>query len=413
MSASPTISSIATSPQAAVSSSTATHSRLPCWSSLTCLAFPSQITHGCLEGFGLMNDAMAVASSSTNTLDWLDDYFAEYVAERRRDPRGRVVELALALIRTVRHPSRRSCAYGDAPVRCRPGDNGTPADDGLRCWQRNPHLQADLRGNPGRIVNFVEEVLRLESPIKSDFRLARRPVAVGGVRSQPGTAVMLLNGAANRDPPADSTDRLSFGSTGRTRREHLAFGRGTHFCPGALARPYRSTDQLLTHPRAAERHPLVRRAPWAPRRGSSASPTSRFGSSEVCRSSSGIRATARNRRRSRRCAGGAAVTNAPLLDRERMRELFDLRGPVFALLGGAYEDDPYPVWKRLREAAPVHEGVLARVDRLRRSRSLPRTPGSQTVRTSPSSATRRAMPSTAIPICLPTRPCPSIRRTAI
>ena len=52
------------------------------------------------------------------------------------------------------------------------------------------------------------------------------------------------------------------------------------------------------------------------------------------------------------------MTELGTLDRTRIRELFDLRGPTYALLGGSYHDDPYPVWHRLREQAPVHPGVL-------------------------------------------------------
>lgn len=52
------------------------------------------------------------------------------------------------------------------------------------------------------------------------------------------------------------------------------------------------------------------------------------------------------------------MANLRALDRDRIRELFDLRGPTYALLGGTYHDDPYPTWHRLREQAPVHPGVL-------------------------------------------------------
>lgn len=48
----------------------------------------------------------------------------------------------------------------------------------------------------------------------------------------------------------------------------------------------------------------------------------------------------------------------PLLDAERVRELFDLRGSFMAAMGGAYDQDPYPVWAALREQATVHEGTL-------------------------------------------------------
>jgi cytochrome P450 len=46
------------------------------------------------------------------------------------------------------------------------------------------------------------------------------------------------------------------------------------------------------------------------------------------------------------------------LDRDRIRELFDLRGPTFLLTGGEYYDDPQPRWHELRAAAPVHAGTV-------------------------------------------------------
>jgi len=47
-----------------------------------------------------------------------------------------------------------------------------------------------------------------------------------------------------------------------------------------------------------------------------------------------------------------------LLDRDRVRELFDLRGAYLTELGGSYEGDPYPVWHELRAQAPVHPGIV-------------------------------------------------------
>jgi cytochrome P450 len=48
----------------------------------------------------------------------------------------------------------------------------------------------------------------------------------------------------------------------------------------------------------------------------------------------------------------------PVLDVERMRELFDLQGGFFELNGGWFEDDPYPIWRDLRERGPVHPGTV-------------------------------------------------------
>lgn len=46
------------------------------------------------------------------------------------------------------------------------------------------------------------------------------------------------------------------------------------------------------------------------------------------------------------------------LDRNRMRELFDLQGSYNEHSGGLYSGDPYPIWHRLRDEGPVHEGTV-------------------------------------------------------
>jgi cytochrome P450 len=49
---------------------------------------------------------------------------------------------------------------------------------------------------------------------------------------------------------------------------------------------------------------------------------------------------------------------ASALDPRRIRELFDLRSDVYATRGGAFEEDPYPAFHRLRETGPVHPGIV-------------------------------------------------------
>jgi cytochrome P450 len=101
---------------------------------------------------------------------------------------------------------------------------------------RSPGLQARLRDEPRLVVPFIEEALRLEAPFRYHLRHATRTTEVRGVPIAAGSTVLLLWGAANRDPaeydrPDDVVlDRL-------TPKHHLAFGRGIHFCVGApLAR---------------------------------------------------------------------------------------------------------------------------------------------------------------------------------
>jgi cytochrome P450 len=53
-----------------------------------------------------------------------------------------------------------------------------------------------------------------------------------------------------------------------------------------------------------------------------------------------------------------AVGETGSLDRERLRELFDIRGGAHSETVGDYEGDPYPIWRDLRERATVHPGTL-------------------------------------------------------
>jgi cytochrome P450 family 150 subfamily A5 len=97
-------------------------------------------------------------------------------------------------------------------------------------------VQRLLRAERDRVPNFIEETLRADSPVKGDFRLSRVPVTVGGVDLPAGTLVMVVNGAANRDPRR-FPDPATFDPARANARHHLAFGRGIHTCPGApLAR---------------------------------------------------------------------------------------------------------------------------------------------------------------------------------
>jgi len=106
----------------------------------------------------------------------------------------------------------------------------------MRILAEQPTLVEDLRGNPGAIPNFVEECLRLESPIKGSFRLALEDTGVAGVDLPAGSMLMAVVGAANRDPRV-FRDPDRFDAKRPNSRRNVAFGHAEHFCPGAsLAR---------------------------------------------------------------------------------------------------------------------------------------------------------------------------------
>src|SRR5258708_28861612 len=63
-----------------------------------------------------------------------------------------------------------------------------------------PDIQQQLRADRSLISNFIEESLRIESPVKCDSRLARRGTTIGGGGNPSGTVVMGLPGAPKPDP---------------------------------------------------------------------------------------------------------------------------------------------------------------------------------------------------------------------
>jgi cytochrome P450 len=175
---------------------------------------------------------------AVNPLEWLDEKFIAYISDRRREPRDDVLtSLALAkypdgstpeVIDVVRSATFLFAAGQETTAKVLAA--------AMRVLGENPELQQTLRADRSRIPVFVEEILRMEAPVKSGFRLARKSTAIGDVDVPAGSTVMFCPGAANRDPQRFDNphefriDRANF-------REHIAFGRGVHSCPGApLAR---------------------------------------------------------------------------------------------------------------------------------------------------------------------------------
>ena len=195
------------------------------------------------EGFGLSGGIGTVGAGDEgapgeNPLGWLDEYFATYIEDRRRAPRNDVLtHLAQATYPDGTVPPVTSVVR-TATFLFAAGQETTARllGSALKHLAEHPDQQAAVRADASRIPDLLEEVLRVESPVKTDFRMTVRTTTVGGVEIAAGTPVMLLNGAVNRDP-----ERFECPHDVRIDREnaasHLAFGRGVHSCPGGpLAR---------------------------------------------------------------------------------------------------------------------------------------------------------------------------------
>jgi cytochrome P450 len=105
---------------------------------------------------------------------------------------------------------------------------------GIRRLAKEPETLVSLKNDPRLIPQFVEENLRLESPVQGQFRRALVDTELGGVAIPKGALLHVRLGSANRDEKVfgDYADRLRLGE--RPPKPHLAFGMGMHFCLGAM-----------------------------------------------------------------------------------------------------------------------------------------------------------------------------------
>ena len=111
----------------------------------------------------------------------------------------------------------------------------------------HPDQRAEVVHDRGLLDDTIEELLRFEAPSPVQARYVTQDTEIHGETVPAGSAVLLLNGSANRDhrkfPDGDSFD------IHRSIEHHLSFGYGIHFCLGAhLARLEARVvlDEILT-----------------------------------------------------------------------------------------------------------------------------------------------------------------------
>lgn len=174
----------------------------------------------------------------TNPLEWLDEKFIGYLEDRRREPRDDV----LTALATAKYPDGSTPpvieVVRSATFLFAAGQETTTKllSASLKVLGERPDIQETLRKDRSRIPIFVEESLRMEAPVKSQHRLATKNTQVGGVDVPAGTTLMVCPGAVNRDPQRFENPH-EFSLDRKNVREHIAFGRGVHSCPGGpLAR---------------------------------------------------------------------------------------------------------------------------------------------------------------------------------
>lgn len=129
---------------------------------------------------------------------------------------------------------------------------------GVEAFSQEPGQWARVVADPGLVEPAVEEVLRWTSPVLNFSRTATCDTELRGHEIAEGDKVLVLYGAANRDPGV--FDEPASFRIDREPNNHLAFGIGPHFCLGAnLAR----LELQILYGQLTRRFPDLRVAPGA------------------------------------------------------------------------------------------------------------------------------------------------------
>lgn len=168
-------------------------------------------------------------------------YFQPIFEKLRKEPDGSLIS---ALVNTViegwNRPLNDNELHAEMMADTFVGGSETTTNAlaaGMKLLIENKDVWHKLRSDPDRYMKtFVEEVLRLESPVQSLMRFCARETELSGMTIPAGAIVNVRYAAANRDervfacPDQLDLERPRAGS-------HMAFGSGTHHCLGApLAR---------------------------------------------------------------------------------------------------------------------------------------------------------------------------------
>jgi cytochrome P450 len=164
-------------------------------------------------------------------------YFRELIEQRRSRPRD---DLISHLIQAEEHGERLddSDILATCVLLLNAGHETTVnlIGNAVLALLHHPAQLDRLRADPAAAAATVEEVLRYDAPVQMTTRVARAPGRIGDTRYGPGDTVLILLGAANRDPDVyPDADRFDIDRS--PAAGHLAFSAGPHFCLGAgLAR---------------------------------------------------------------------------------------------------------------------------------------------------------------------------------
>jgi cytochrome P450 len=121
-----------------------------------------------------------------------------------------------------------------------------------------PGVEDEARASPQRLADLIHETSRFDSSVQNTRRFAVQETIVCGEQLEAGAAILVLLGAANRDPAANERPHAFL--LDRPERRVFGFGHGAHACPGdrlAYGIASAAIDVLLQQRTFAGRDDLV------------------------------------------------------------------------------------------------------------------------------------------------------------
>lgn len=192
----------------------------------------------------------------------LQRYFAEHIERRVKEPRGDL----LTLLAPIEIGGSAAMSMQEAvcnAIDLLAAGHETTTDligNGLSLLMAHPDQLAALRADTALLPDALDEMLRIEAPVRGLFRRVTKASELGGVTLAAGARLFLLYGSANRDEDAFPHPD-EFDIRRRPALPHLSFAKGIHFCVGnALAR----LEGRIAFERLLARLPNVRPHPTKP-----------------------------------------------------------------------------------------------------------------------------------------------------
>jgi cytochrome P450 len=167
-------------------------------------------------------------------------YFEKMIDERRKNPRNDMIsDLVTTSIEDPENGEVRPLNMEELQsilqqLMVAGNETTTSAiTGGMVSLIQNPAQMQALQDDPGKIANAVEEILRMESPSAGMWRVVKKDTEFHGVQIPKDSLVMLRYHAANRDRQLfDDPNDIDIDRDNAD--DHIAFGQGIHFCPGAM-----------------------------------------------------------------------------------------------------------------------------------------------------------------------------------